>query len=137
MRAVSPPGRGRRASDRGPARMKWRTGRRGAWSSLVLPDRGRRLRSRLALRRLRHLRKLLLSLEVGHDAVGVSGDREVGIDSDPDRNESLRLAVAGQLAGLDLLLELHDSENEVLGSGRASRHVDVHRHDLVDALDDV
>src|SRR5215208_2473487 len=33
------------------------------------------------------------------------------------------------------LLELHHPEDEALGTRRAARHVDVHRHDPVDALD--
>ena len=45
-----------------------------------------------------------------------------------------RARVAGLLAGLDLLLELEDRVDQLLGRRRAARDVDVHGDDLVDPL---
>src|SRR5262245_50624746 len=41
---------------------------------------------------------------------------------------------SGELLLSDLALELHDAVDERLGARRTARHVDVDRHDLIDAL---
>ena len=47
--------------------------------------------------------------------------------------QGLALACAAPLL-LDLLLQLHEAVEQRLGARRAAGHVDVHRDDLVDAL---
>src|SRR5438045_1442091 len=51
----------------------------------------------------------------------------------------IRRGELDQLAGvprLDLLLQLHNAIDKRVGARWATRYVDVHRYDLVDALDD-
>src|SRR6476646_5395593 len=72
----------------------------------------------------------------GTEADGVGANAVTLHDFDAGPAGRRRLATLEQLAGADLLVEHDDPVQERLGPGRATRDVDVHRDDLVDALDD-